>query len=202
MSLMEDSPDLSTLSGLPPESFAHAVFNRYAERLLGVANDRLGARLRAKVGPEDIVQSAFKSFFRRHREFHFDDDGSDGMWGLLVVITVRKCAKWADWFAAEKRSAGREVALAADQSSGMGWLELAGRGPSPEEGAMLSELVERLMSQFNTRQQEMLLLRMQGHELNEIAQRVQSSRRTVARVVSEAKGWLRDHLQAASERGD
>lgn len=192
--VMNDVTDLSTLSGLPPEAFADAVFNRYAGRLMRVARERLGSKLQSKVSPEDVVQSVFKSFFRRRHEFDFKDDDADGLWGLLVVITLRKCAKWADVFGAEKRSTERETSLDAETASGHRWHEAVGREPGPEEAAMLSELIERLMQRLDARQQQMLALRMQGFELEEIADQVQSSRRTVARVVAEVKIILRELL--------
>ncbi len=192
---MSDVSDLSTLSDLPQEAFADAVFNRYAERLMRVARERLSARLQAKVSPEDVVQSAFKSFFRRQHEFEFKNDDSDGLWSLLVVITIRKCAKWADVFGANKRSTDREISLdTTETASGHRWHEVVDREPGPEEAATLSELIERLMKRLDTRQQQMLSLRMQGFELEEIADQVQSSRRTVARVVAEVKNILRELL--------
>lgn len=191
---MDDAAELSTLSGLPPEAFADAVFNRYAGRLMRVARERLSARLQSKVSPEDVVQSAFKSFFRRQHEFEFQNDDSDGLWSLLVVMTIRKCAKWADVFGADKRSVDREISLDTETASGHRWREAVGREPGPEEAAMLSELIERLMQRLDPRQQQMISLRMQGFELEKIADQVQSSRRTVARVVAEVKNILRELL--------
>lgn len=197
---MDDTAKLSTLSGLPREVFADAVFNRYAGRLMRVARDRLGGRLQSKVSPEDVVQSVFKSFFRRQHEFEFKNDDSDGLWGLLVVITIRKCSKWADVFGADKRSTEREGSLDSSSASGQLWHEAVDRDPGPEEAAMLSELIERLMQRLDSRQQQMLALRMQGLELEEIADQVQSSRRTVARVIAEVKSVLRELLADDARR--
>lgn len=191
---MDDLDQLSTLSGLPREAFADAIFNRYAGRLMRVARERLGVRLQSKVSPEDVVQSVFKSFFRRQHEFEFNRDDADGLWGLLVVITIRKCAKWADVFGAGKRSTERETSFNAETDSGHRWHEAVDQDPGPEEAAMLSELIERLMRRLDARQQQMLALRMQGFELEEIADQVRSSRRTVARVVAEVKNILHELL--------
>lgn len=182
--------DLSSISGMSPTLLANDIFNQYAERLLGVARTRLGARLREKVSEEDIVQSAFISFFRRQNEFQFSGDDSDGLWGLLVIITVRKCTKWAAVFGTNKRSISREVSMNDDLVDHRRMMELATDDPSPEEALLLTELVDRLMGQFGERQQMMISLRMQGYELDEIANETQSSRRTVARVIAEAKEVL------------
>jgi RNA polymerase sigma-70 factor (ECF subfamily) len=191
LAAMDDVENLASRSGIPADSFADAVFNRYAGRLIEVAGRRLGGNLRAKVSPEDVVQSAFKSFFRRQNEFRFGQDGADGLWGLLVVITLRKCAKWADVFRAGKRAADREIPLPAS----IAWQALAAREPGPEEAAMLSETVERLFAPLDERQRQMIALRMQGYELEQIAGQTQSSRRTVARVVAEAKSRLAKILE-------
>jgi RNA polymerase sigma-70 factor, ECF subfamily len=188
---MHDLQELSTLSGIPPEQFAEAVFNRYAQRLMSVARERIGTQLRSKVSPEDVVQSAFKSFFRRKDEFQFEKDGADGLWGLLVVITVRKCAKWADVFTAEKRSASREVSLNSGFPGGSVPGDVVAREPGPTEVAILSELIERMLARLDERQQQMISLRMQGYELEEIAEQLRSSRRTVSRTIQEAKEVLR-----------
>ena len=47
---------------------AREVFDRFARRLVGLARRRFDRRLAHRVDPEDVVQSAFKSFFVRHRE--------------------------------------------------------------------------------------------------------------------------------------
>jgi RNA polymerase sigma-70 factor (ECF subfamily) len=44
---------------------ARAVFDRFARRLAALAAARLPAVLRSKLDPEDVVQSAFRTFFRR-----------------------------------------------------------------------------------------------------------------------------------------
>ena len=45
---------------------AREVFVRFARRLVGLARHHLDARLTAKTDAEDVVQSAYKSFFVRH----------------------------------------------------------------------------------------------------------------------------------------
>lgn len=187
---MPDLPadtDLAQLSGIPRELFASDVFQNYAERLIRIAEERMRPELQVKVAPEDVVQSAFKSFFRRLHDFRLDSNSPDAVWGLLVVITIRKCAKWSDVFHAEKRALDREVAGLSSASGFDNHWELIARDPGPEEAAVLTELIAMLMSEFESRQQQIILLRMEGFGLEEIARKLHSSRRTVARVIAEAK---------------
>ena len=60
--------DLVTRLRQGEQAAASEVFLRYTHRLLGLARKHLDARLAAKVEPEDIVQSAYKSFFQRHQD--------------------------------------------------------------------------------------------------------------------------------------
>src|SRR5438105_1988757 len=71
---------------------ARAVFERFTRRLIGLARSQLDVRLQYKVDPEDVVQSAYKSFFLRYGEGALATEGWDGLWGMLTVITLRKCA--------------------------------------------------------------------------------------------------------------
>ena len=70
---------------------ASEIFDRFAQRLAGLARIRLGERLRRKMDPEEVVQSAYKSFFIRFAEGQFELKTWDSLWALLTVLTVRKC---------------------------------------------------------------------------------------------------------------
>ena len=46
------------------EAAATEIFERYVNRLCGLARTQLSQRMQRRVEPEDIVQSAYRSFFR------------------------------------------------------------------------------------------------------------------------------------------
>jgi len=46
---------------------ARQIYDRYAARLLGLARRMLAEKLAARVDPEDVVQSAYRSFFLHAR---------------------------------------------------------------------------------------------------------------------------------------
>src|SRR5437763_12649833 len=82
------------------DAAAREVFERFAGRLVALSRGRFNRLLARKVDPEDVVQSAFKSFFVRHRAGKLEVGGWDGLWNLLTLITLRKCAARAEYFLA------------------------------------------------------------------------------------------------------
>ena len=143
----------------------------------------------SKVSPVNVVQSAFKSFFRRLNEYRFDNGNNDDIWGLLSIITIRKCNKWGAFYRCEKRAVWREI------SDNLGFtrhgkVELASTDPGPEDVVVVEELLGKLLNAFELRQQQMILLRIDGCSVEEIASQCQSSCRTVARTMATAKQLL------------
>lgn len=188
MSATSGEQNLHELTG---EMFASEVFRRYSIRLLHLANDRLGKDVRGKLSPEDVVQSAFKSFFRRLNDFRLERDGADAIWGLLSIITIRKCKKWDAFYRCDKRAVQREKP---DDSGLAGHVRHTSTEPGPLEVLIVEELLAKLFREFEPRQQQMILLRMDGCSVDEIAVQCQSSCRTVARTIATAKQLLAEFL--------
>jgi RNA polymerase sigma-70 factor (ECF subfamily) len=162
---------------------ARQVFERFAGRLIGLARARLDRQLRAKVGPEDVVQSVFKSFFRCHADGQLDLAGWDGLWSLLVVITLRKCGRQLRRF----RGAGRDVRREVPPADG--WEALA-REPSAEEAAVLAETLEQIMGGLKERERQVLELRLQGYSVPEISARVGRTEYTVQGILKRVRQKL------------
>src|SRR6476661_8208380 len=139
------------------DAAAREVFERFAGRLVALARGRFNRLLARKVDPEDVVQSAFKSFFVRHREGKLHVGDCDGLWNLLTLITLRKCADRAEYFSAERRDAAREA------SGPAAWLAALDRQPRPEEAVVLAETVECLFRDVSARERPILELSLQGY---------------------------------------
>jgi RNA polymerase sigma-70 factor (ECF subfamily) len=69
---------------------ARQIHDRYAERLIAVARRLLSDKLAARIDPEDVVQSAYRSFFLRARDGQYVVRESGDLWRLLIAIT-RHC---------------------------------------------------------------------------------------------------------------
>jgi RNA polymerase sigma-70 factor (ECF subfamily) len=162
---------------------AREVFVRFASRLAGLARRHLDGRLAAKVDPEEVVQSAYKSFFLRQRDGGLDVGTWDGLWGVLTVITLRKCADRAAYYRAGKRDVARETAgKATDSSPAVNDLALD-REPSPDEAAVLAETVEALFRSTDDPDERAILeLSLQGHTAAEISEKLGRAERSVRRL--------------------
>lgn len=165
------------------------ILASYSQRLIKLAAERLVTDIQSKISPEDIVQSTLRSYFRRSKEFGWETSDPDRIWELLSVITIRKCRKWDVFYHCSKRDVRREV-RSLDESRASARLADAKVSPDQEDGQIASELLEYLLSHFTQRQQEMILLRIQGLSVEMIARQCHSSHRTVARTIAKSKQVL------------
>jgi RNA polymerase sigma factor (sigma-70 family) len=158
---------------------ADRVHKRYCLRLIGLARRELAGRLRAKVDPDDVVQSVFRTFFRRAAERQFDLDGDGALWALLAEITLRKCGRWNRHFAARKRAGELAAAPVADLESDDEPADP--REPAPADAVLLLDLLDRLLRGLGEQERLVCEMRLQGYEIDEIARRVGCSKATVYR---------------------
>lgn len=162
------------------------VVRRFTVRLVALARRQLAERIRQKSSPEDAVQSAFKSFFKRLRGGQFDVGSWDGLWSLLVLITVRKCSARRSHFFAACRDVRRERPLASDGDGDSECVALS-RAPRADEALALTELVEQLLRDFSDGEQQIVRLRLQGYTIGEICQTLGRADRTVRRVLARVR---------------
>lgn len=173
---------------------ADALFARYANRLTQLASRRLAGRLAARIDPEDVVMSAYRSFFVGAREGRFTLERGGDLWRLLVQVTLHKLYRQAARHRAARRSIDRQQPL----DSGGDWQAIAvGRDtPTPDEVAAAADELERLLACLPSRGRQVVELRMQGYEMREIGRVLAVSERTVRRWLNEARSVLARELPA------
>lgn len=186
---MEESSSgslMPRLQGGDPRA-AQEVFDRYTERLIGLARQRLPAALGPRLDPEDVVQSVYRSFFTAVRDGRYACQGGMDLWRLLTTITLHKICHQVKRNTRDKRSVKRE----ADHGPGPTLEErlLSGQ-PSPVEAVMLAEQLEFVFQRLAPRERKMLELRLQGHTLEDVARLTQRSERTVRRTLDDIKRIL------------
>src|SRR5262245_27123054 len=104
----ERSADLLQRYRHGDDAAADELFRRYVARLTVLARTRLGPRLPRRVDAEDVVMSAYRSFFVRTRDGRFTLSRSGDLWRLLAAITLRKLHHTAQHHQAGRRDPGRE----------------------------------------------------------------------------------------------
>jgi RNA polymerase sigma-70 factor, ECF subfamily len=176
---------------------ARRIFECFTRRLIGLAHHHLDARLRHKIDPEDVVQSAYKSFFLRYGEGALAAEGWDGLWGLLTLITLRKCADRVRYYRAERRDLAREAAAPSEDAEP--WREAAGREPTPEQAAVLAETVERLLGDLDADERPIIEMSLQGYSTQEISERLGRAERSVRRLRERVRKQL-DRIRDEGER--
>ncbi len=156
-----------------PDSFADFLTRH---QLIALARQHIAGGLRHKVDPEDIVQSAYKSFFLRYGDGDLEAVNWNSLWGLLTLITVRKCAERVAYHRAGRRDAAREVSAPPGDDPAP---EPFGREPSPLEAAVLGETVGRLLAGLDEDERPVLELSLQGYTTREISEQLGRAERTV-----------------------
>lgn len=183
---------LELLQADDQDNAATEIFGRFTNRLVALARTRLSDRLKTKVDPEDVVQSVYRSFFNRQAADQFQFENWEGLWGLLAILTLRKCYARVDYHLADKRDLRREVPSVSPDQSSVRSLNAESTEPTPAEAAALADLLEQTMSRLDTQQRDILSMTLQGYEVREISQHVKLSERTVHRVRKE----IREHLKS------
>ena len=131
------------------QAAAGEVFRRFVDRLVRLAKRQFNADMRRRIDPEDVVQSAFKSFFLRYGAGKLAVHDWGNLWGLLTIITLRKCCDHVQFHKADCRDLQREAAQPSSQEPAP-WWEAVARDPMPEEAAVLAEIVEQCASHPST----------------------------------------------------
>jgi DNA-directed RNA polymerase specialized sigma24 family protein len=158
---------------------AQPLWERYFQRLVGLARARLRGAPRRAADEEDVALSAFDSFCRAAEQGRFPDLADrDGLWRLLVVLTARKALHLARDECREKRGGGHVQ----DEAAFDGLDGVIGPEPTPEFAAQVAEECRRLLDRLpDAGLRGIAVSRMEGHSTEAIAARLGVAPRTVER---------------------
>ena len=165
-----------------------AVWDRYYQRLIGLARKKLRDTARRVVDEDDVVAAAFDSFLRGAEAGRFPRlDDRDDLWQVLVMITARKAVNQMKHQARQKRGGGNvrgESALYSPDSpeDRAAIDQVVGSSPTPEFAADVSEQVENLLIQLDDEVlRRVALAKMEGYTNDEIATQLGVKTRTIER---------------------
>jgi RNA polymerase sigma-70 factor (ECF subfamily) len=166
---------------------AAELYRRYASRLIALARGQLPGKLAGRIDPEDVVQSVYRTFFADAQEDRFSLQRGGDLWQLLVAITIHKVYDHLKWHRRAKRTVEREIRLGDDNRVQD---HLVTHEPSPVEALALLDQVQQVMRGLDPLTRRILELRLQGHNLEEIAVATSRSQRSVIRALNAVKASL------------
>lgn len=171
---------------------ATELFHRCAARLIALTRQHLSEKMGRRFDPEDVVQSAYHSFFQGVRSDRFVLQRSGDLWRLLAAITLHKLQRQVELHRAGKRSVECEGPV----DEGLFGLpaEVVARDPSPEDAAAVVEELEEVLRPLAAPHRRMAELRLQGYSVEEIATDVGRSERLVRLVLEQVREKLRQRL--------
>jgi RNA polymerase sigma factor (sigma-70 family) len=176
---------------------AQQLWERYFQRLVGLARRRLGAAAPRAGDEEDVVLSAFASFCRAMERGRFPQiNDRDSLWKILVVLTARK----ASHLLRDEGRQKRRGALSLDARGGKGGEagalleQVLSREPTPAFAAEVAEQYQRLLSRLEDPELVRVAgLKMEGYTNDEIAAQLVCTTRTVERRLRIIRGlWEKD----------
>ena len=97
-------------------------------------------------------------------------------------------------YSTQKRAVNREETVPSLDALCSEHLEVFAREPTPVEAVALADEVETLMGRLTDRERQILEMRLQGHNLEEIAVETGRSERTVRRVIDKVRELLEQAL--------
>ena len=158
------------------------LWERYSERLVGLARSKLGNAPKAVADEDDIATDVFHSLWRGAQEGRFDDlHHRDQLWWLFVTITQQKVVDHYRRETALKRGNGQVVSME-DLSTDQGIERLISTEPTPELLAVMDEEYRRLLNlSKDETHRKIAAWRFEGYTVEEIAKRLDVSSRTVER---------------------
>ena len=160
---------------------AQGLWERYFQRLVGLARARLARAPSPVADAEDVALSAFDSFYRRAERGEFPRlEDRDDLWQLLFVLTVRKAINLVRYQGRKSRGSGRLVSLCDLEGSDAD--VILGAEPSAEFAAEMVDECRRLLDLLpDGTLRSVALWKMEGYSNGEIATRLGCVEKTVER---------------------
>ncbi len=188
----EPGPDEATSDGSLLRRFRRGqadastlLYLRHAGRLHGLAVKKSSPDLARRVDADEIVQSVFRTFFRRASRGEYDVPDGEEMWKLLLVIALNKVRSAGTHHRAAKRDVSR--------TSGGADYDRAIESTEADDEAALTVLrlvIDDVLLELDATRRQMIELRIEGHEVAEIAEKVRRSKRSVERVLQDFRTRL------------
>ena len=161
---------------------AQELWQRYFQRLVRLARQKLPVGALRVADEEDVALSAFHSFCRGVEAGRYPQLADrDDLWRLLVVITAHKAIHLVRDARRLKRGGPPAAALEPDAEEAA-LSQVIGPEPTPEFAAQVAEEFQRLLDRLDDAGlRTVAVWKMEGYTNEEIAARLDCAPRTVER---------------------
>lgn len=173
---------------------AQALWDEYSVALVSLAKQRIGNFPLGMTDEEDVALSVFGSICRGAAEGRFADVTTrDELWWLLLRITKQKVANHIRREMAAKRRGNRHLDFTNNEVD-----NVACRAPGPEFLIVLEEEYSRLMRFLRDDcLRTIVVLRIEGYSVVEIAERLSVGKRTIERKLQLIRAkWAQELIDA------
>lgn len=167
------------------------LYRRYARRIRALARKQIGGKLGTRVEPDEIVQSVFRTFFRRLTEGHYHVPAGEEIWGLFLVLALNKVRAAARFHHRDRRDIDKTQHLS-DEAA-----EFPDR--SDEDAEVLRQVVNELLASLPEAHRTVVSLRIDGYTVAEISQTTGLSKRTAERVLQRFRKRLAVEIEWDAE---
>lgn len=168
---------------------ATQLYLRYAHRLRALAMRNTAEDLKTRVDPEDIVQSVFRTFFRRVSRGEYSVPEGEELWKLFLVIALNKVRGVGAYHHAAMRDT-RATSQGSDY-------DIALHGPGDRDEDALNTLrmtIEDLMDGLTASQRQAISMRIEGHDVETIAKKTGRAKRSIERLLQDFRKSLAAQL--------
>jgi DNA-directed RNA polymerase specialized sigma24 family protein len=160
------------------DDVAQHLWERYFQRMVELARNKLRASISRAADEEDVALSAFHSFCQAAAEQRFPRLANrDDLWQVLVVLTARKALDQRKYATRKKRaeSSTRPLDEAALDT-------VIGADPDPAFAALVADEFRFLLDRLDDPQLRQIALRkLEGYTNDEIAAELDCTVRTIGR---------------------
>lgn len=177
----------------------HEFWNLYGERLQRLASQHLSSGLRRRVGAEDVVQSACRTFLRRAQDGQFEFADAESLWRLLCAITLTKVRQQARFHGRQKRAMNLERHPRSNQAISRAGFAISPE-PTPAESIEFTDQLEQLLGLLDEEERTTVMLKLEQNTNNEVAQQLCCSERTVRRIIGRVQArWKKNLLESSAQ---
>jgi DNA-directed RNA polymerase specialized sigma24 family protein len=174
---------LSQLKG-GDELAAQLIWERFFARVRGLAEKKLGTIPKRIVDDEDVALSAINALCAGARDGRFHQlQNRDDLWQILCMLTARKAASaWRKQTSRKEVGESQVSSRDSDQVRGMEYI--ASGSPDDAYVDTLSAMTCELLEGLDDRLREVAILKLQGYQNREVAEKIGRSTKSVERYLN------------------